>query len=142
MGSNLFVKSKLSKLVLQEISCKKLETPSKKSELKVSISVGLAFDDKKTKDGYNILYNIDIKCEEDGEEKLFIFKCQIKAVYQIKDTKSKISERFKASYNLFLREMYNISREEINLILHKMNVSFQLPFSLPDELKIKMEKTE
>lgn len=142
MSSSSFAESKLSKLVLQEVNCKKLEAPSKDAHLNIKIAVGLSFDDKKTEYGYNTLYDMLIKCEENGEEKLFSLNCKIRAAYQMNGSKTEISKGFQNNQNLFLREMYNMTREDINAILDKMNVYFQLPLSLPDKLKIEFEKVK
>lgn len=135
MDLNLFINSKIIKSSVLEINAKKLSNVSDGAELKVTIGIGLEFDDTKTDLGYEIIFNLSIKCEEDGEEKHFSLKYKAKAIYEFKSATKNIEESFKKEYNYFFRESYNLNREYLNNELFKMKVNFQLPLNLPDDLK-------
>jgi hypothetical protein len=133
MGLKLFSKTKITNITLMEIKCKKLEKPLKKNDLKVQILIGLQFHEHEEESNeFESILNIWISCEEDAEKKLFSFEQSVKARYRA-ETQDIVTEgNFNNEIDLFLRELYNLSREDINITLNKMNIKFKLPYNFPD----------
>jgi len=140
MNSNIFIGSKLLKLTVLEINCKKLDTPSEKSLLKIFVEMGIDFNDEKTDQGYEFVYNISIKCKEDDDEKLFSLNYTAKAIYDIKSDSDNISKKFEKVKDNFLRELYMMALDYLNNTLFRMKVRFQLPAYLPKDVKEKTKK--
>lgn len=135
MDTNLFINSDLVRLIVLEVNFKKLSFPSDGAELQVLINAGINLNEEKTNDGYEIIYKTEIKCEEEGEEKLFSLKYVAKATYKIECAENEIKEEFEKVSPYFMRELYNITREYLNEMLFKSKIRFSLPLSLPDDFK-------
>jgi hypothetical protein len=135
MHSNIFIDSVLARLTLMEINCKRLESPPKGAGLRVVIGAGLNLNEKKTTTGYDMVYSTDITFEEGDETKLCSLKYATRATYKIDCSEENIKKEFKKTYPYFMRELYNLTREQINETLHKSGVKFSLPIGLPDDLK-------
>ncbi len=132
MESKLFFKSKITDIALMEIYCKKLEKPSKKDDLKIQILIGLQFHGyEEESNEFESTLNIGINCEEDAEKKLFSFEQSIKVRYRSEIQEIVTEENFNNEIDLFLRELYSLSREDINITLNKMNIKFKLPYNFP-----------
>lgn len=139
---DIYTQSKLKKISLLKINAEKLEAPSKDSELKIAIGIGLQFDDKKTDLGYEVTYNLSISCKQNGKEKLCKLDYKAMVTYEIEGEPKKASEKFRDKYALFVRENYHMSRDYLNDILSKMKVRFQLPISLPNDFTLKVEEVD
>ena len=147
---NLFSNSKLDDVVLQEMQCKKIKAPGKGAILDIQIFFDLKLGEIKTKKSFGALMSIKIKCNEDGkneEERLFSLLYNIKAKYLTSKTKTVIQKKLYEETPLFINELYLFTREDINNALNKMKIKFQLPYSIPGEIKIvseppKKEKTK
>lgn len=140
MASKIFDTSKLENVSLLEMTCKKLETPSKKSYLNIQILFDLSLEKIADKNNYSLTMSIKIKCEENEKEKLFSLIHRIRATYSTKDTGKINDDSITKEIQLFLSQLYLLSRDDINNILNKMNVRFQMPFSIPDEIKADIKK--
>jgi len=139
---DIFTQSKIRKIALQKIKAEKLVLPSKDSALKIGIGVGLHFDDKKKDLGYEVTYNLTISCEENKKEKLCKLDYSTKVTYEIAGKSEEIEDQFRKEHVSFVRELYNMTRDELNDILYKMKVRLQLPLSLPEEFILNMEEVE
>jgi len=139
---DIFTQSKIRKIALQKIKAEKLVLPSKDSALKIGIGVGLYFDDKKKDLGYEVTYNLTISCEENKKEKLCKLDYSTKVTYEIAGKSEEIEDQFRKEHVSFVRELYNMTRDELNDILYKMKVRLQLPLSLPEEFILNMEEVE
>ncbi len=135
MNSNLFIDSVLSGLTVIEINCKRLESPSKGTELKVVIGAGLNLNEKKTGTGYEMIYSTEITFEDGEEPKLCSFKYAARAIYQIDCSEDNIKKAFEETYPYFMRELYNLTREHINETLQKSRIKFALPMGMPENFK-------
>jgi len=140
MVSKIFDTSKLENVSLLEMTCKKLEAPSKKSYLNIQILFDLSLEKIADKNNYSLTMSIKIKCEENGNEKLFSLIHRIRATYSTKDTGKINDDSITKEIQLFLSQLYLLSRDDINNILNKMKVRFQMPFNIPDEIKADIKK--
>lgn len=120
----------------------KLAPPSKNSSLKIAIGVGLHFDDEKKDLGYEVTFNLTISCEENKKAKLCKLDYLTKVTYEIEGKSEEIEDKFRSEHLSFVRELYNMTRDELNDILYKMKVRFQLPLNLPEDLILSMEEVE
>ncbi len=127
---------------MQKIKAEKLTPPSEDSALKIGIGVGLHFDDEKKDLGYEVTYNLTISCEENKKEKLCKLDYSTKVTYEIEGKSEDIKDQFRKEHVYFVRELYNMTRDELNDILYKMKVRLQLPLSLPDEFILNMKEVE
>ena len=137
--NNLFSNSKLNNVVLQEMQCKRLDTPEKGAILAIQIFFDLKLGKIKTKKFFDVLMSIKIKCNEDGENKeqqLFSVLYNIESRYLTTKTKAAIEKNLLKETLLFINELYVFTREDINNALNKMNIKFHLPYSIPDGIKI------
>ena len=140
MASKIFDKSKLESFSLLEMACKKLEAPSKKSYLNIQILFDLSLEKVTDKNNYALTMSIKIKCKENEKEKLFSLNHRVKSTYYTKDTKKIDDDSITNEIQLFLSQLYLLSRDDINHVLNKMNVRFQMPFSIPDEIEADIKK--
>jgi hypothetical protein len=135
MESKLYSISSLNKIVLQEMNCKKIEAPEKGSILNIQIYFDLKLGDIKKNESFDVLMSLKIRCNEEGKEedpRLFSLSHKIRSVYLTSDTKLVSEKNLTTDNYLFLKELFLLTREDINNALNKMNINFQLPYTLPD----------
>lgn len=136
---NLHNQSKLVDFTVLRMNCEKFTTPPESSKIKTTLSMGIGFDDEKKGDGYEITYDVGIKCQNTKEKDLYSVEYKVRAFYQFDYQGDEISTAFEKAYNNFLRELYTLSIELINYTMFKMKINFALPPRLPAGIK-KQEK--
>jgi hypothetical protein len=138
MKSNLFSNSKLEKVLLLEMSCKKLDAPAKNALLNIQIFFDLKLGEIKKKKHFDVLMSLKIKCceEEDGADKLFSLYYNLKAKYSTSKIGNVTEKNLLKESSFFMGELYLFTRDDINNALNKMNIKFQMPYSIPEGLKV------
>jgi len=132
---NLHKQSELVDFTVLRMNCEKLAAPPEGSKIKATLSMGIGFDGEKKGDGYEITYDIGIKCQDTKEKDLYTVEYKAGAFYKFDYEGDEISTAFENAYNNFLRELYTLSIDFMNYTMFKMKINFALPPRLPAGIK-------
>lgn len=138
MQLKIFDNSILQEIILLKLSCEKLETPEKGTPINIHVTFELALDKVISNKNYTLLMSIIIDCETSNTTmKLFNLFYKVRATYETENIEKVNEESIGEEIKLFFNQLFLLSRDDINNLLNKMNVKFQMPFNAPDNVEVK-----